>query len=271
MFAGENAPVSCALVWCGWIVKPVDWKLDQSQDIASPQFQQSVRSQVREADAVMWAPQCDTLSRSRDIPIPGRSNPPQLIRSSGAVRGLPGLRPDLQHRVEQANSFVDFTWECIHEALPRNRAAAIESPACSWLWQFDQAKAAQLARTGRGTSTSNVLTGGLVRSTRPSKVMAREWRSLPRNATIRTQRASGRLTKLTYMPHKDPTIRAGCTQQRKKQSTPHPFAFISRSHLVCGQSEFEVSRWPYRGCPRSQRLVIGNAGQPYLSSCTDDG
>ena len=90
----------------------------------------------------MWAPQCDTLSRNRDIPIPGRSNPPQLIRSSGAVRGLPGLRPDLQHWVEQANSFVDSAWECIHEALPRNRAAAIEGPACSWLWQFDQAKAA---------------------------------------------------------------------------------------------------------------------------------
>ena len=132
-------------------------------------------------------------------------------------------------------------------------------------------KLPQLARTGHGTSTGNVLTWGLVRSTRPSKVMAREWRSLPRSATIRTQRASGRLTKLTYMPHKDPTIRAGCAQQRKKQSTPHPFAFISRSHSVCGQSEFEVSRWPYRGCPRSQRLVIGKAGRPYLSSCTVDG
>ena len=78
---GPNAPWSRALEWCGWSTRPRDWLIDPAHDLTSPAMQSEVRASLASADALLWAMDCNTLTRARDRPIPGESHPPMRLRS----------------------------------------------------------------------------------------------------------------------------------------------------------------------------------------------
>ena len=139
MFSGVNAPVANALVWCGWNVVPVDILFSPQHDLSAPTNQEYWKPAIRKADAVLWAIACDTMTRSRDIPLPGHSKAPAPLRHEGAVRGVPNLASKDQSRVTQANKFIDFAWSEVGLAVKDRRAAVVENPARSWLWRFQQA------------------------------------------------------------------------------------------------------------------------------------
>ena len=138
MFSGPRAPVACALAWCGWAVEPIDILISKEHDLSCPQVQNKLSKRLAAADAQMWAPDCSTLSRARERPIPGHSNPPQPLRGEGHVRGLPGLGAADAQRVSGANSYIDFTLSEVAAASKRGAAVVLESPLRSWLWQFQQ-------------------------------------------------------------------------------------------------------------------------------------
>ena len=88
MFSGENAPVAYALSWCGWRVEPVDWLLNARHDLSKTEVQQAVAIQVQSCDAAIWAVGCSTLSRAREVAIPGHHAAPRPLRAENEVRGL---------------------------------------------------------------------------------------------------------------------------------------------------------------------------------------
>ena len=55
----------------------------------------------------LLAPDCKTLSRARDIAIPGVPNAPRSLRSDEFPEGLPGLTPELQRRVDLGNEMFE--------------------------------------------------------------------------------------------------------------------------------------------------------------------
>eukprot|EP00972_Heterocapsa_arctica_P000796 111934-Heterocapsa_arctica.AAC.1 len=77
-----RAPVACALVWFGWQVVPVDTILDRSQDLSLQAVQRSISAKLKTCDAAMWAPDCSTLSRARERPIPGNKSAPKPLRAA---------------------------------------------------------------------------------------------------------------------------------------------------------------------------------------------
>ena len=88
MFPGENAPVAYALAWCGWRVEPVDWLLNPQHDLSKAEVQHAVAIQVQACDAAIWAVDCSTLSRAREVAIPGHHAAPKPLRAENEVRGL---------------------------------------------------------------------------------------------------------------------------------------------------------------------------------------
>ena len=140
MFSGKNAPVAYALAWCGWRVEPVDWLLNERHDLSKPWVQNGVATQAKSCDAAIWAVDCSTLSRAREVAIPGHHAPPKPLRGESHVRGLPSLNGRDAERVEQANSFIDFTFAQIAQLVSDGKAAILESPARSHLWGFQQLK-----------------------------------------------------------------------------------------------------------------------------------
>ena len=129
-----------ALAWCGWRVEPVDWLLNPRHDLSKAEVQQAVAIQVQSCDAAIWAVDCSTLSRAREVAIPGHNAAPKPLRAENEVRGLRTLEGRDAARVAQANLFIDFTFEQIALAVSANKAAVLESPARSHLWGFQQLK-----------------------------------------------------------------------------------------------------------------------------------
>ena len=140
MFSGENAPVAYALAWCGWRVEPVDWLLNPQHDLSKAEVQHAVAIQVQACDAALWAVDCSTLSRAREVAIPGHHAAPRPLRAENEARGLRTLEGHDAARVEQANLFIDFTFGQIALAVSAGKAAVLESPARSHLWGFQQLK-----------------------------------------------------------------------------------------------------------------------------------
>ena len=139
-FSGENAPVAYALAWCGWRVEPIDWLLAAPHDLSKLEVQQAFATLVDSRDAAIWAVDCSTLSRAREVAIPGHEGGPRPLRAENAVRGLQSLAGRDAIRVEQANLFIDFTFAQVARSVATGKAAILESPARSHLWGFQQLK-----------------------------------------------------------------------------------------------------------------------------------
>ena len=99
VFSGENAPVAYALAWCGWHVEPIDWLINKDHNLSDPQVQKEVASKMQGCDAAIWAVDCSTLSRAREIAIPGHTNGPKPLRSEHLPRGLHDLQDRDKERV----------------------------------------------------------------------------------------------------------------------------------------------------------------------------
>ena len=138
MFSGENAPMAYALLWRGWRVGPVDWLLNAPHDLSKPEVQRGVAFQVQSCDAAIWAVDCSTFSRAREMAIPGHHAAPRPLRAENEVRGLRTLEGRDAARVEQANLFIDFTFAQIAQSVSAGKAAILESPARSHLCGFQQ-------------------------------------------------------------------------------------------------------------------------------------
>ena len=93
---------------------------------------------MKKCDAAIWAVDCSTLSRAREIAIPGHRHGPKPLRSEAMPRGLLSLPPHEADRVKQANLFIDFTFEQVALSIAAGKAAILESPARSHLWHFKQ-------------------------------------------------------------------------------------------------------------------------------------
>ena len=72
--------------------------------------------------------------------IPGHSGGPKPLRAENAARGLRSLTGRDATRVEEANSFIDFTLAQIAKMVTGGNATILESPARSHLWSFQQLK-----------------------------------------------------------------------------------------------------------------------------------
>ena len=91
--SGPGAPVSKALLWCGWRVMPIDILLDPTHDLSDATRQAILSEQLQEADCIMAALDCSTKSRAREIPLHFSDGRPGPKRSSEHPEGLPGLNP----------------------------------------------------------------------------------------------------------------------------------------------------------------------------------
>ena len=128
------------MVWCGWEVIALDILIDSRMDLSDAAFQQACEPYLEAADATMWAPDCSTLSRARERPLPGHPNPPAPLRSAEHPEGIPTLGRADQARVDAANSFIKFTLQQATKAADSGRATVLESPLRSYLWMFPQMK-----------------------------------------------------------------------------------------------------------------------------------
>ena len=108
--SGPNAPLTEAFVFCGWRCLPVDWEISPDHDLSNPFRQQSLHTQLAEADCIFAAFDCSTKSRAREIPRvfqDGRKAPGPL-RSTDYPSGLPSLTAAQQRRVDTDNSACSF-------------------------------------------------------------------------------------------------------------------------------------------------------------------
>ena len=97
--SGVRAPVSSALAWCGWKVAAHDIEL--GTDLASDQHEELWKQRDRVL-VRLWACPCATFSRAREKRL-GYSTDggPPVLRSNEHPKGVPGLQPRDQARVDK--------------------------------------------------------------------------------------------------------------------------------------------------------------------------
>ena len=131
--SGPGAPVSKALLWCGWRVLPIDILLDPTHDLSDVTRQRLLHEQLQDADCIMAALDCSTKSRAREIPLhfsDGRPSPKPL-RSNEHPEGLPDLHPRDKARVLRDNKAAGFVLEEIQAMVQRGGATVRENPGRS--------------------------------------------------------------------------------------------------------------------------------------------
>ena len=140
--SGPGAPVSKALLWCGWRVLPIDILLDPTHDLSDTTRQALLREQLQDADCIMAALDCSTKSRAREIPLhfsDGRPSPKPL-RSNEYPEGLPGLHPRDKARVLRDNKAAGLVLEEIQAMVQRGGATVRENPGRSLHWELPEEK-----------------------------------------------------------------------------------------------------------------------------------
>jgi hypothetical protein len=79
---------------------------------------------------------CSTLSRAREIPIPGRQGGPQPLRSEDHIFGLPSLTGTDVERVTEANQLVEVFGRISQVAHKATAAVVLENPRRAYFWRF---------------------------------------------------------------------------------------------------------------------------------------
>ena len=149
-----------ALAWCGWKVEPADWLINGKHDLSDLKIQRAVATQMEKCGAAIWAVDCSTPSRAREIIIPGHKYGPKPLRTEGLPRVLKTLQNRDADRVKQANLFIDFTFEQVATSIAAGKAAVLESPARGHLWNFEQLKEIRKAPAWRRTTYDACCWGG---------------------------------------------------------------------------------------------------------------
>ena len=150
LFAGPQAPVTKALIFCGWRTITVDCLIDPAHDLADPCFQKALSHHLQTADFIMAAFDCSTKTRAREIPRhfdDGRPAPKPL-RSEDFPRGVPRLKEPHKSRVARDNTASDYVLGEIQACAQRGGASVRENPRHSLHWHDPVAGTHEGARNG---------------------------------------------------------------------------------------------------------------------------
>ena len=140
---GLRAPLSFALAWCGWTVEAFD--IEFGVDLVGEQHDQLWQRRA-EFLVRMWAMPCSTFSRAREKQFASSSDggPPPL-RSLEFTKGLPGLSPSQQQRVDTDTQLAVHATQWALDSLgaeqPAPTLTLMENPRRSLLWQLGEYKA----------------------------------------------------------------------------------------------------------------------------------
>ena len=131
LFAGANAPLTKAFMWCGWkAVTPIDLEIDPDFDVTEPSVQRALLRVLPEVAFITAAMSCSTKSRAREKP-PG----PRPLRDDRFPRGLPTLSGAELQRVELDNEASDFAFALQQWGNEYGLGCLRENPLNSLHWK----------------------------------------------------------------------------------------------------------------------------------------
>ena len=109
----------------------MDWEIDPAHDLSNPIRQQSLKSQLQDADCIFAAFDCSTKSRAREIPRTFQDGrpAPRPLRTEAHPEGLPHLSSRDQMRVDTDNSACSFILSEIQAGRQRRDLCAREPVA----------------------------------------------------------------------------------------------------------------------------------------------
>ena len=118
-----------------------------AHDILTPEGRAGAVDLALKAAVTLLAPECKTLSRARDRPIPGARRQPRRLRSAAWPYGLPQLRKrggPLWAKVQRGNELAEMTANVINELEARRDEMEVgwivENPGNSYFWELDAFK-----------------------------------------------------------------------------------------------------------------------------------
>ena len=98
--------------------------------------------QRTKSKVTLYAPDCKTMTRAREIPIPGMARPPVKMRSEEEPKGLASWRgvPKVQRKIELGNAVATSTLQWCKEDHTGLRGFLLENPENAYLWWFPEAE-----------------------------------------------------------------------------------------------------------------------------------
>ena len=120
---------------------PTDLKIGgQKHNVLIKQGRLRSERLMRRSRTVGIAPECKTLSKARDIPIPGAKIQPKRLRSKKFVLGFPKLRGRLLNKVQKGNRMAKWSLKSAIDIHKQRRGVWVENPGNSYMWDFEEAK-----------------------------------------------------------------------------------------------------------------------------------
>jgi hypothetical protein len=134
--------VSFALAWCGWKVTAYD--IEFGADLASAEHSEIWKQRDRVL-ARLWACPCSTFSRAREKRLGySADGGPPILRSDAHPKGVPGLSPRDQARVDQDTLLACRAAEwAAHSLSTGSTLTIIENPRRSLLWALPEQQSLQ--------------------------------------------------------------------------------------------------------------------------------
>ena len=131
-FELESVDLHCTSpMWCQWeIITPIDIEIDQDLDVSRPSVRRAIREVLPKVATIAGAMSCATKSRAREK----RPGPCPLRSEDFPPRGLPGLDPMNQERVDADNFSSDFLLALQHWGAQHTIACLRENPLRSLHW-----------------------------------------------------------------------------------------------------------------------------------------
>jgi len=142
------------------IAQPWDLKRGVCFDVLREPGKTKVRKVVKESATTVIAPDCKTLSRARDILIPGARFQPPRLRSEEFPLGLPGLSDHSRKRVEEGNTMFEQSLTWCEEADDDGRGFLLENPFNSYGFLFPRAQRLKKRPGIRFLKCYNCMMGG---------------------------------------------------------------------------------------------------------------
>ncbi len=140
--SGVRAPVSFALAWCGWQVSAYDIEFgaDLSSEVHDRVWKQRDSVLVR-----LWACPCSTFSRAREKSLGySADGGPPILRSDSHPKGVPGLSPRDQARVDKDTLLAVRAADWAkHSLATGGTLTIIENPRNSLLWALPEHQSLQ--------------------------------------------------------------------------------------------------------------------------------
>jgi hypothetical protein len=118
------------------IAQPWDLKRGTQYNVLVEPGRTLVKSIARQSAVLVEAPECKTLSRARDRPIPGADRQPPRLRSDEHPEGLPGLSLYHQAQVKMGNEMFEAAIARAEQRALAGLGGLIENPSGSYGWKL---------------------------------------------------------------------------------------------------------------------------------------